>query len=221
MVSAIFSYHVPLIMLQKSKSGVMHTCPALIYVNKVCYDMRQYHQPDRNGKKRLPVTAGGRYIQSVAAKSATGRCNPDMFEATPDALSVFFYVATLTHLHLSACSRIESMVALVGQPKGWPVLSNAGIATPANVTTPLERCNSGGDSLTLFEEIATMATTPTQPHPKYQYRFMALDRADRQAKPCKIIVEATSETEARKVLAPHYILSLAAVLPVQGGVRHA
>jgi hypothetical protein len=57
-------------------------------------------------------------------------------------------------------------------------------------------------------------------HPKYQYRFMALDRADRQAKPCKIIVEATSEHEARKVLAAHYILSLAAVLPIQE-VRHA
>ncbi|MFQ9338420.1 MAG: host cell division inhibitor Icd-like protein [Varibaculum sp.] len=56
---------------------------------------------------------------------------------------------------------------------------------------------------------------PVYPNsPKYQYRFMALDRADRQAKPCKIIVEATSEHEARKVLA-HYILSLSAVLPVQ------
>ncbi|EKF8276383.1 host cell division inhibitor Icd-like protein [Salmonella enterica] len=60
-----------------------------------------------------------------------------------------------------------------------------------------------------------MATVPDQTHPKYQYRFMALDRADRQAKPCKIIIEATSEHEARKVLAPHYILSLSAVLPVQ------
>ncbi|EEM3548946.1 host cell division inhibitor Icd-like protein [Salmonella enterica] len=48
---------------------------------------------------------------------------------------------------------------------------------------------------------------------------MALDRANRQAKPCKIIIEATSEHEARKVLAPHYILSLSAVLPVQE-VRH-
>ncbi|EMO0474789.1 host cell division inhibitor Icd-like protein [Pluralibacter gergoviae] len=63
-------------------------------------------------------------------------------------------------------------------------------------------------------------TQHTQTHPKYQYRFMALDRADRQAKPCKIIVEATSEHEARKVLSAHYILSLASVLPVQE-VRHA
>ncbi|WP_423227655.1 host cell division inhibitor Icd-like protein [Pantoea agglomerans] len=33
-------------------------------------------------------------------------------------------------------------------------------------------------------------------------------------------MEATSEREARKALAPHYFLSLAAVLPVQE-VRHA
>ncbi|MBN9931062.1 host cell division inhibitor Icd-like protein [Pantoea agglomerans] len=44
-------------------------------------------------------------------------------------------------------------------------------------------------------------------------------RADRQARPCQII-EATSEREARKALAPHYILSLSAVLPIQE-VRHA
>lgn len=60
----------------------------------------------------------------------------------------------------------------------------------------------------------------TQTHPKYQYRFMALDRADRQARPLRLTIEATSEREARKALAPHYILSLAAVLPVQE-VRHA
>ncbi|HFW4209800.1 TPA: host cell division inhibitor Icd-like protein [Salmonella enterica subsp. enterica serovar Reading] len=70
-------------------------------------------------------------------------------------------------------------------------------------------------------EVTVMAGLQhTQTPPKYQYRFMALDRADSQAKPCKIIVEATSEHEARKVLAAHYILSLTAVLPIQE-VRHA
>lgn len=57
-------------------------------------------------------------------------------------------------------------------------------------------------------------------HPKYQYRFMALSRADHSAKPLRLTIEATSEREARKLLAPHYILSLAAILPVQE-VRHA
>lgn len=60
----------------------------------------------------------------------------------------------------------------------------------------------------------------TQTHPKFQYRFMALSRSDHSAKPLRLTVEATSEREARKSLAPHYILSLAAVLPVQE-VRHA
>lgn len=44
------------------------------------------------------------------------------------------------------------MVTLAGQPQGWPVSSNAGIATPVNVTAPIERCNSSGDSLHLLEE---------------------------------------------------------------------
>lgn len=39
------------------------------------------------------------------------------------------------------------------------------------------------------------ANSSTFARPKYQYRFMALARADRQAKPCKIIIEATSEQE--------------------------
>lgn len=111
------------------------------------------------------------------------------------------------------------MVTLAGQPQGWPVPTCAGSSNPVNVTAPIEIGTSGGDSIHMQVEAAAMATVPDQTHPKYQYRFMALDRADRQAKPCKIIIEATSEHEARKALAPHYILSLSAVLPVQE-VRH-
>lgn len=54
----------------------------------------------------------------------------------------------------------------------------------------------------------------TQTRPKYQYRFMALDRADMAAKPCRLSVEAETEQDARRILAPHFILSLAARLPV-------
>ncbi|ELE9457562.1 host cell division inhibitor Icd-like protein [Salmonella enterica] len=116
-------------------------------------------------------------------------------------------------------SRRQRMVTLAGLPKGRPVPTCAGISTPVNVTAIFERGNSCGDSIHMQVEAAAMATVPTQSHPKYQYRFMALARADRQAKPCKIIIEATSEHEARKALAPHYILSLSAVLPAQE-VRH-
>ncbi|APP23705.1 TPA: host cell division inhibitor Icd-like protein [Klebsiella pneumoniae] len=59
----------------------------------------------------------------------------------------------------------------------------------------------------------------TQTRPKYQYRFLALNRHDKKAKPCRLSVEAATEREARSILAPHFILSLAARLPVQE-VRH-
>lgn len=60
----------------------------------------------------------------------------------------------------------------------------------------------------------------TQTHPKYQYRFLALHRSDRSAAPCRLSVEAFTEKEARQVLSAHFILSLAACLPVQGA-NHA
>ncbi|ECI0978821.1 hypothetical protein AA215_16325 [Salmonella enterica subsp. enterica serovar Newport] len=44
------------------------------------------------------------------------------------------------------------MVTLAGQPQGWPVPLYAGISTPVNVTAPIERGNSSGDSLNLYKE---------------------------------------------------------------------
>ncbi|ECA2558135.1 hypothetical protein EJO30_23210 [Salmonella enterica subsp. enterica serovar Poona] len=49
-------------------------------------------------------------------------------------------------------SRRQRMVTLAGQPQGWPVPFIAGIATPVNVTAPIERCNSRGDSLNQIKE---------------------------------------------------------------------
>lgn len=54
---------------------------------------------------------------------------------------------------------------------------------------------------------------------KFTWRFLALSRSDSKAIPCRLSVEAYSEREARQVLAPHFILSLAARLPLQGGVE--
>ncbi|WON79016.1 host cell division inhibitor Icd-like protein [Serratia sp. UGAL515B_01] len=51
---------------------------------------------------------------------------------------------------------------------------------------------------------------------KFTWRFLAISRTDRSAKPCSLSVVASNEREARKVLAPHFILSLSARLPVQG-----
>lgn len=54
----------------------------------------------------------------------------------------------------------------------------------------------------------------------FVWRFLALNRHDKKAAPCRLSVEAATEREARRILAPHFILSLAARLPV-AEVRHA
>ncbi|MGE6304300.1 host cell division inhibitor Icd-like protein [Serratia liquefaciens] len=51
---------------------------------------------------------------------------------------------------------------------------------------------------------------------KFTWRFFALARADLDGEIYRLSVDATTEQEARRVLAPHFILSLAARLPVRG-----
>lgn len=50
---------------------------------------------------------------------------------------------------------------------------------------------------------------------RYEFRFMALSRARMNERPCRLSVEASTEQEARKILAPHFILVFAARLPVR------
>ncbi|ENQ3929326.1 ash family protein [Salmonella enterica subsp. enterica serovar Newport] len=144
-------------------------------------------------KKCLRTYNGLGYVYPAPHKTGVGRCNPNMYKATPDAASVFFVVrytrysmvwyaiqqqsynrrstAILSYhaAHNGAMcspydglpsgsrsrnrtSRRPRMVTLAGQPQGWPVSLYAGIATPVNVTAPIERCNSSGDSLNLYKE---------------------------------------------------------------------
>ncbi|WP_176602260.1 host cell division inhibitor Icd-like protein [Serratia marcescens] len=56
----------------------------------------------------------------------------------------------------------------------------------------------------------------TQTHPEFTWRFFALARAELNGEIYRLSVDATTEQEARRVLAPHFILSLAARLPVRG-----
>lgn len=58
--------------------------------------------------------------------------------------------------------------------------------------------------------------THSQGRNNYTWRFLAINRHDKKGKPCRLSVEAATEREARRILAPHFILSLAARLPVQG-----
>lgn len=69
-------------------------------------------------------------------------------------------------------------------------------------------------------EVTVMAGTQhTQTRPKFQYRFLAIDRANRKATPCRLTVEAHTEQEARLILCAHFILSFAARLPAKGDVH--
>ena len=54
-----------------------------------------------------------------------------------------------------------------------------------------------------------------QTHPKFTWRFLALNRHDKKATPCRLSVDAATEREARQILSPHFILSLAARLPIR------
>ncbi len=83
-------------------------------------------------------------------------------------------------------------------------------------TTPRSAGTHAGRLTKPLIEVTIMACfKSTQTHPKFQYRFLALNRHDKKAKPCRLSVEATTEHEARRILAPHFILSFAARLPVQ------
>ncbi|KHI51817.1 Ash domain protein [Escherichia coli] len=110
------------------------------------------------------------------------------------------------------------MVALVGQPKGWPVSFCAGFLTPASVTAPYECENSGGDSLNLQKEAAIMATTPTQ-KPQFIWIIAAV-RRDCPTITAKIHhIAAETEQEARRSLAREHVTFFAG--RIRQEVRHA
>lgn len=54
----------------------------------------------------------------------------------------------------------------------------------------------------------------TQTRHKFTWRFLAINRHDKKAKPCRLSVGAGTEREARRILSPHFILSLSARIPV-------
>ncbi|EFO7849606.1 ash family protein [Salmonella enterica] len=119
-------------------------------------------------KKGLPLVDKLGYVYPAPHKTGAGRGNPCKLSATPDAASVFFVVRYTRHSMawcaylMAGCSQAPDhatahraaliMVTLAGLPKGRPVPDNAGISTPVNVTAPIERGNSSGDSVNLLSE---------------------------------------------------------------------
>ncbi|WP_421588936.1 host cell division inhibitor Icd-like protein [Rahnella aceris] len=164
-------------------------------------------------KNRLPTKLILSYSFPAVAKSTAGRENPCKHMATLDAFSVFFIVVVSAHLYFAALFRRESMVALVGQPSGWPVSLCTGILTPISVTTNYERENSGGDSFILHKEATAMVATPHYVCPQFTYLFLAVRRADLCVVPCRLKVTASSEPYARRALAKDFVLAFAGRLP--------
>ncbi|MGG5050809.1 host cell division inhibitor Icd-like protein [Enterobacter hormaechei] len=153
-------------------------------------------------KKGLPTIANPVYGYSAPAKSGAGRGNPLNIKATQTPIASFFVSCHSAH-QFSGNARNVSMVALAGLPKGRPVSFVSGISTPVNVTTPLERGNSGGDSL-YTKEAAIMATTPTQ-NPQFIWLIAAV-RRDMPTITAKIHhIAAESEREARRTLARDHV----------------
>nr|ELR5058201.1 host cell division inhibitor Icd-like protein [Providencia rettgeri]ELR5087641.1 host cell division inhibitor Icd-like protein [Providencia rettgeri] len=62
--------------------------------------------------------------------------------------------------------------------------------------------------------------TSLTPNQSYRWLFLALNRSDYTAKPCRIAVTAPNEHDARLILVRDYILSFAGRLPAQE-VAHA
>ncbi|ECG8814856.1 host cell division inhibitor Icd-like protein [Salmonella enterica] len=110
-------------------------------------------------------------------------------------------------------SRRPIMVTLAGQPQGWPVSVYAGISTPVNVTAPIERGNSSGDSVNMYAEALTMVNANPCPYPLFVWRFFSCQQSTYHT------VTATSEHEARAQL-PDAPCLFAARIRTEGG-RHA
>ena len=108
-------------------------------------------------KKHLRKFNNLGYINSALAKSSVRIGTLNYSTATHDALSVFFCVNACAHLLIKSFS----MVALVGQPKGWLDSVGASSSNPANVTAN-EIGTSSGDYLNNYLlEAVIMTTTPT------------------------------------------------------------
>ncbi|EMX5816806.1 ash family protein, partial [Salmonella enterica] len=79
-----------------------------------------------------------RYAYPAPHKTGVGRSNPKNSMATQTPKASFF-VSCLRVSISGGKTRYVSMVTLAGLPKGRPVSIEAGIATPVNVTAPIER----------------------------------------------------------------------------------
>ncbi|WP_421189142.1 Rha family transcriptional regulator [Aeromonas sanarellii] len=113
----------------------------------------------------LTLLANQSYAVGAAAKSAAGIGTPEETIEPTHALAWFFVGArspfSWVLLAYPAAGIYSVMVARVGQPSGWPVLSMvAGSSNPIRATTMRLEPQVGSDNLSTIEA-AIMATVPT------------------------------------------------------------
>ncbi|HEI9844433.1 TPA: ash family protein [Morganella morganii] len=161
----------------------------------------------------LFLSSDVRYSDRAPAKSGVRICTLKQLSATHDAPSVFFCVRAHAHLQNTVLCRPDSMVALAGQPSGWLDSDNSSSANPVSVTTPIEICTSGGDSISKLSEIIVMMAIPAQT--QFKFLFLAVKRADSTDIPHRIEATAPNEHSARLLLVRDYILAFAGRLPVR------
>ncbi|WP_322740653.1 host cell division inhibitor Icd-like protein [Providencia heimbachae] len=92
--------------------------------------------------------------------------------------------------------------------------------TPPSDITSINRGLTTNDSLIIevaMHDHNTPVTgrTSLTPNQSYRWLFLALNRSDYTAKPCRIAVTAPNENSARLMLVRDYILSFAGRLPAQ------
>jgi hypothetical protein len=160
-----------------------------------------YQADIKSSKKHLHNLNHSGYIDNALAKSKVRIETLNSYLATHDAQSVFFCVNACAHLFIN----ISSMVALVGQPKGWLGHQVTSSLNPVNVTAN-EIETSSGDYVNHYLEAVTMTTIPT-PIISTQKLYKFYDLSTAQV----VQTTATTERQARKSLGKSSLIFIARI----------
>lgn len=106
----------------------------------MCHSMAWYAKQQQSYNRRSTVI-----LSYHAANNGAVYC-------LPFGVNLPLLVRVIVISRVNSTSRRPRMVTLAGQPQGWPVSFVPGISTPVNVTAPIERGNSSGDSLIRTKE---------------------------------------------------------------------
>ncbi|WP_439291750.1 MULTISPECIES: host cell division inhibitor Icd-like protein [Rahnella] len=167
--------------------------------------------------KKPAILSPSSFTSSMDSKSSKG----NLTDTCSDLL--FFLPVAITDSHVvrwcSVCTKLFLLETLTWcSPENILVVFTLLHAWCKNDNAP-EWWNTTEASIQTVSkdnDMACLHDTQTRPEKKYLWRFLALNRSDIGAKPCRISVEAPTEHDARRVLAPFFILSLSARLSAQG-----